>query len=65
VYTQYMTIRAMRKLIEGAGLRVVKKRGFGFPPVRIFLPLEKGHRFGLDQVAQRILWICHPARGDG
>lgn len=60
VYTDYVSIKQMRAFIEASGLRVVARKGVGFPPLKLFFPLEKSACFGLDYAAQRILWVCQP-----
>ena len=60
VYTHYDTVTDMRAAIDAAGLTIVDQRGFGFPPLRVCLPLEARPLLGLGRLAQRILWVCRP-----
>jgi len=60
VYTNYISIRQMRLLIEASQLRVVACKGVGFPPWKWLLPLERSSFRGLHGMAQRILWVCQP-----
>ena len=58
VYTRYMTIDKMREIISESGLHIIDKCGFGFPPFKIFLSIEKRYLSWLDFLKQRILWVC-------
>lgn len=58
VYTRYFTLKEMQMIIKQAGLYIVDRKGFGFPRLNMFLPLEKSSIHLLDTVAQRIIWIC-------
>ena len=60
VYTRYISAGQMRSIIEKASLSIIDRRGFGFPPFRVFLPLEKSSLSQLDFLSQRILWVCRP-----
>ena len=60
VYTSYNTIRQMQAIIDEAGLSIMDRKGFGFPPFKICLPLEKVSWPLLDYFAQRIIWVCCP-----
>jgi len=59
--TRYDRIRDMRRMIAEAGLRVRQWRGFGLPPLRPLLALERSRRLRCDYLAQRIVWICERA----
>jgi len=56
VYTSYMSIRNMKKMIEAADIEVLNYRGFGYPPLKPFMLLEKSN--ALNCFAQRIIWVC-------
>jgi 2-polyprenyl-3-methyl-5-hydroxy-6-metoxy-1,4-benzoquinol methylase len=58
VFTWYKTIHEMYDIIGKSKLLVKDKRGFGFPPFKFFLPLEKSSFPLLDVLSQRIIWVC-------
>jgi len=61
VETRYDRIPDMRRMIAEAGLRVRQWRGFGLPPIRPLLLLERSRRLRCDYLAQRIVWVCERA----
>jgi len=61
VETRYDRIRDMRRMIAEAGLRVRQWRGFGLPPIRPLLALERSRGLRCDYLAQRIVWVCERA----
>jgi SAM-dependent methyltransferase len=63
VYTRYHTIAEMRRMIADAGLAVVSMRGFGYPPFRALLALDRSGHALVGRFAQRVLWVCTPAGG--
>ena len=58
VLTDYYTPGRMRSLLANAGLKIVARRGFGFPPLRLFRSLEGRSRLPLHLISQRTIWIC-------
>jgi SAM-dependent methyltransferase len=60
VYTSYNTVRQMKAIIDEAGLSIMARKGFGFPPFKGCLPLEKTSLSWLNYFAQRIIWVCCP-----
>ena len=61
VYTRYKTIHEMNDMIVKSKLLVEDKKGFGFPPFKFFLSLEKSSFHFRDVLAQRIIWVCSPS----
>ena len=62
VYTHYKTISEMQNIIAKSELIIIDRKGFGFPPFKVFLPIENSSLSWLDFVAQRILWVCRPQK---
>ena len=62
VYTHYKTIREMQNIIAKSELLIIDRKGFGFPPFKVSLPIENSSLSWLDFVAQRILWVCRPQK---
>jgi SAM-dependent methyltransferase len=60
VYTDYTSIRKMRAMIDMSELRVVARKGVGFPPLKLLRPFENLTVPVFDLFAQRILWVCQP-----
>ncbi|MFL5386894.1 MAG: class I SAM-dependent DNA methyltransferase [Longimicrobiaceae bacterium] len=66
VYTRYYGIGRMRAMIGAAGLEVVATRGYGYPPLRPLLVLDRAGGPLLRLFAQRVLWVCRrPGGGAG
>ena len=60
VHTDYLTPGRMRSLLAQARLKIVARRGFGFPPMQVFLTLEGRKGLSLHLISQRIIWVCQP-----